>query len=60
MIAKWMPLLVSQLEHALGGLNVGDINVKKADRIALEALALGFAAFDVRQMVDAVTLRTAV
>lgn len=45
-----------QVQLAFGGLHLGNIDVKEADRIALEALPLRFVAFDVRQAGDAVPL----
>jgi hypothetical protein len=38
-----------QVELAFGSLNLGDIHVEEADRVALEALPLRLVAFDVRQ-----------
>jgi hypothetical protein len=57
-----------QVELPLGSLNLGDIRVKEADRIALEALSLrpfdvaqeGLVALDVRQTGYAVPLQAAV
>ena len=43
-----------------GGLHLGDIDVEEADRVALEALALGLVALDVRQTGDAVPLKASV
>ena len=49
-----------QVKFAFGCLNLGDINVKKADRVALEALSLWLVAFDVRRTGDAMPLQAAV
>ena len=57
-----------QVESAFGCLNLGDINVKEADRIALEALSLwpfdfaqeSLVTLDVRQTGYAVPLQAAV
>ena len=49
-----------QIKLALSGLRLGDVDVEEADGIALEALALGLVALDVRQAGDAVPLKTAV
>src|ERR1700709_25673 len=38
-----------QIELAFGGLHLGDIDVKEADRVALEALSLRLVALNVRQ-----------
>ena len=46
-----------QVELAFGGLHLGDIDVKEADGITLEALALRFFALDIRQAGDAVPLQ---
>jgi len=45
-----------QVKLAFGGLHLSDIDVKEADRIALEALALRLVTLDVRQAGDAVPL----
>ena len=45
-----------QVELAFGGMHLGDIDVKEADRVALEALPLWLAAFDIGQTGDAVAL----
>lgn len=45
-----------QVQFAFGGLHVGDIDVKEANRVALEALTLRFFALDIRQAGDAVPL----
>ena len=45
-----------QVQFAFGGLHLGDIDVKEADGITLEALALRFVALDIRQAGDAVPL----
>lgn len=49
-----------QVELASGGMHLGDIDVKEADRVALEALPLRLAAFDVRQAEDTMSLEAAV
>ena len=49
-----------QVEFAFVCLNLGDIHVKEADRVALEALSLWLVAFDVRQTGDAMPLQAAV
>ena len=38
-----------QVEFALGGLHVGDVDVEEADRVTFEALRLRLVALDVRQ-----------
>lgn len=45
-----------QVELAFGGLHFGDIHVKEADRVALEALSLRLVALDVGQAGNAVPL----
>lgn len=45
-----------EVKLALGGLNLGNVDVKEADGIALELLAPGFVALDIRQARDAMTL----
>jgi len=45
-----------QVKLASGGLHLSDIDLKEADRIELEALALRLVTFDVRQAGDAVPL----
>ena len=37
-----------EIELALGSLHLGDVHVKEADGVTLEALTLGFVPFDVR------------
>lgn len=49
-----------QVELAFGSLHLGDIDMKEADRVALEALSLRLIALDVRQTGDAMTLQAAV
>jgi len=49
-----------QVELAFGSLNLGDIHVKEADRVALEALSLWLVALNVRQSRYAVPLQAAV
>ncbi len=49
-----------EIELALGGLHLGDVNVKEADREALELLALRLVAADVWQARDAMPLQAAV
>src|SRR5215210_300783 len=49
-----------EVELALGGLHLGDVDMKEADRIGLELLANGLVAFEVGQSADAVALKTAV
>jgi hypothetical protein len=44
-------------ELALGRLYFGDVDVKEPDGVALELLALGLVAFDIRQARDAMTLK---
>jgi hypothetical protein len=48
-----------QVELAFGSLNLGDIDVKEADRVALEALAL-WLALNVRQTGYALPLQATV
>lgn len=45
-----------QVQFALGGLHLGDIDVEEANWVALEALSLRLVALDVRQAGDAVPL----
>ncbi len=45
-----------QVEPAFGSLHLGDIDVKKADWVMLETLALGLVAFDIQQAEDPVLL----
>ncbi len=45
-----------EVKPALGGLHLGNVDVEEADGIALELLALGFVALDIRQARDAMTL----
>jgi diguanylate cyclase (GGDEF)-like protein len=45
-----------EVEFALAGANLGDIDVKVADRVAFEGLSGGLVAGDLRQPADAVTL----
>ncbi|PTQ58811.1 hypothetical protein C8J45_11814 [Sphingomonas sp. PP-CE-3G-477] len=49
-----------QVKFALGSLNLGDIHVKEADRVALEALSLRLVPLNVRQTDYAVPLQAAV
>lgn len=49
-----------QVELALGGLHLGDTDVEEADLIALEALAPGLVALDIRQTGYAVPLEASV
>ena len=49
-----------QVELALGGLHLGNIDVEETDRVALEALTLWLVAFDIGQTGDAVALEAAV
>jgi hypothetical protein len=46
-----------EIELALCGLNLCDVQVKEPDRVALEALTLGFVAFDIRLPRDAMPLK---
>jgi hypothetical protein len=49
-----------QVELALGGSHLGQVDVKEADRIAIELLPSRLVALDVGQTSDAVTLQTPV
>ncbi len=49
-----------QVKFALGSLNLDDIHVKEADRVALEALSLRLVPLNVRQTGYTVTLKAAV
>ena len=49
-----------QVELALASLNLGDIHVKEADRVALEALSLWLVPLNVRQTGYVVPLQAAV
>lgn len=49
-----------QIQLALGGLHLGDVELEEADGVAFELLALRLVAFDIRQARDTVTLQTAV
>jgi hypothetical protein len=49
-----------QVQLALGGLHLGDIDVVEADRVALEALPLRLIALDVLQTGYAMSLKAAV
>jgi hypothetical protein len=49
-----------QIEPALLGMHLGDVEVEIADRVGLEARALGLVALDVRQASDAMALEAAV
>ena len=49
-----------EIELALGGLHLGDIDVKESDRIALELLPLRLVAAEIRQARDPMALQTAV
>jgi hypothetical protein len=55
-------LLVGDIEvkFALGGLNLGDIDMEVADRIGLERLLGRLIAFDLCQAADAMSLKAAV
>jgi len=46
----------NRIQLAFGGLHLGDIYVKEADRVALEALSLRLVALHVGQVRDAVPL----
>jgi hypothetical protein len=46
-----------QVELALGGLNLGDVDMEEADRVGLEPLLQLLVALDLRQSTDAVTLK---
>jgi|SRR6478672_6464476 hypothetical protein len=48
-----------QIELALPGANLGNVDVEVADRIALEGLFGGLVTADLRQPADAVTLEAA-
>jgi hypothetical protein len=48
-----------QVELGLGGLNLGNIHVEEADRVAPEALSLRLVTLDVWQARDAVPLQAA-
>ncbi len=47
-----------QVELALGGSHLSQVDMEEADRIGVELLPLGLVAFDIRQPTDAVTLQT--
>jgi hypothetical protein len=47
-----------QIELALGGLRLRNIDVEEADGIAFELLVLGLVTLDIRQARDAMTLQT--
>jgi len=49
-----------EIEFALSGLHLGDVNVEEADRVALELLALRLVAADIWQARDAMPLQAAV
>ena len=49
-----------QVEPALGGLHLSDVDVEEADGVALELLPLRLVAFDIRQARDAVPLQASV
>src|SRR3546814_2902519 len=49
-----------EVELALSGLNLGDIDVKVADRVALELLLRRLVTFNIRQATDVVALQAAV
>ena len=49
-----------QVELALGSLHLGNVDVEEADGVALELLALGLVAFDIRKPRDAMTLQAPV
>jgi hypothetical protein len=46
-----------EIELALDRLNFRDIDMKEADRVTLELLALGFVAFDTRKARNAMPLK---
>ena len=48
-----------QVQLALFGADLRDVDVEVADQVGLEARGLGFVAVDIRQAADAVTLQTA-
>ena len=48
-----------EIKLAFCRLHLGDVHVKEADGIALEALTLGFVPFDIRQARDAMSLKAA-
>jgi hypothetical protein len=48
-----------EIELALGGLDLGDIDVEISDRIGFEPLLGGLVALDLRQSRDAVTRQAA-
>ena len=48
-----------EVELALLGTNLGDVDVEIADRVGLEFALVGQVAIDLRQARDAVTLQTA-
>ena len=49
-----------QIELAFGGPDLGQVDVKEADRISVKLLPFGLVAFHVRQAADAVTLQAPV
>ena len=49
-----------EIELALNGLHLGDVDVEEADRTGFECLLRRLLAVDVRQPSDAVALQTAV
>ena len=49
-----------QMELALGGLNLGDVDREKADRTGLEPLLRLLVALDLRQPADAMALKAAI
>ena len=49
-----------EIELALGGLHLGDVDVEVADRIGLELLANQLVAFDLRQTADPMALQAAI
>lgn len=48
-----------QIELPFAGLHFGDVDVKESDGVALELLALGLVALDIRQARDAMSLQAA-
>lgn len=46
-----------EVELALRRLNLGDVDMKEADRVSLESLPLWLVALDVRQARDAIPLQ---
>lgn len=48
-----------EIELALGGLHLGDVDMEEADRISLELLLRDLLASDIRQASDAMALEAA-